>query len=164
MITILSNVFYIINNINNNIYFEFIRLQFNQLSLNYNLFYKINYLFYAVRNTSIELYKNYLMLKLKTKKLLLKYYVFRKKKTLKALRKKKKSWFKISKRLFELSLFFLKPYNLNKLKSKIKNFISLNKLIEYLDFFKKRKDKPNYYFLETFRVINLVTKSNLLSA
>jgi hypothetical protein len=164
MITILSNVFYIINNINNNIYFEFIRLQFNQLSLNYNLFYKINYLFYAVRNTSIELYKNYLMLKLKTKKLLLKYYVFRRKKTLKALRKKKKSWFKISKRLFELSLFFLKPHNLNKLKSKIKNFISLNKLIEYLDFFKKRKDKPNYYFLETFRVINLVTKSNLLSA
>src|SRR3990167_3556727 len=29
MITILSNVLYIINNINNNIYFEFIRLQFN---------------------------------------------------------------------------------------------------------------------------------------
>ena len=41
---------------------------------------------------------------------------------------------------------------------------NLNKLIEYLDFFKKRKDKPNYYFLETFRVINLVTKSNLLNA
>src|SRR3990167_1134933 len=80
-----------------------------------NLFYKINYLFYTVRNTSIELYKNYLMLKLKTKKLLLKYYVFRRKKTLKALRKKKKSCFRISKRLFELSLFFLKPYNLNKL-------------------------------------------------
>jgi hypothetical protein len=164
MITILSNVFYIINNINNNIYFEFIRLQFNQLTLNYNLFYKINYLFYIVRNTSIELYKNYLMLKLKTKKLLLRYYVFKRKKRLKALRKKKKSWFRISKRLFQLSLFFLKPYNLNKLKSKIKNFINLNKLIEYLDFFKKRKDKPNYYFLETFRVINLVTKSNLLNA
>src|SRR3990167_4009260 len=45
MITILSNVLYIINNINNNIYFEFIRLQFNQLSLNYNLFYKINYIY-----------------------------------------------------------------------------------------------------------------------
>lgn len=164
MITILSNVFYIINNINNNIYFEFIRLQFNQLTLNYNLFYKINYLFYTVRNTSIELYKNYLMLKLKTKKLLLKFYVFRKRRKLKVLRRKKKAWFKISKKLFQLSLFFLKPYNLNKLKSKIKNFINLNKLIEYLDFFKKRKDKPNYYFLETFRVINLVTKSNLLSA
>jgi hypothetical protein len=164
MITILSNVFYIINNINNNIYFEFIRLQFNQLSLNYNLFYKINYFFYLVRNTSIELYKNYLMLKLKAKKLLLRYYVFKKRKTFKALKKQKRAWFKISKRLFELSLFFLKPYNLNKLKSKIKNFISLNKLIEYLDFFKKRQDKPNYYFLETFRVINLVTKSNLLSA
>ena len=104
------------------------------------------------------------MLKLKTKKLLLKFYVYRKKKKLRALKKKKQSWFKISKKLFQLSLFFLKPYNLNKLKSKIKNFISLNKLIEYLDFFKKRKDKPNYYFLETFRVINLVTKSNLLSA
>jgi hypothetical protein len=105
------------------------------------------------------------MLKLKTKKLLLKkYYLFKRRKTFKALKKQKRAWFKISKRLFELSLFFLKPYNLNKLKSKIKNFISLNKLIEYLDFFKKRQDKPNYYFLETFRVINLVTKSNLLSA
>ena len=165
MITILSNVFYIINNINNNIYFEFIRLQFNQLTLNYNLFYKINYLFYVVRNTSIELYKNYLMLKLKTKKLLLKYYVFKRRRKLKVLRKQKREWFRISKKLFELSLFFLKPYNLNKLKSRIKNFISLNKLIEYLDFFQKSsKDKPNYYFLETFRVINLVTKSNLLSA
>src|SRR3990167_668469 len=69
-------------------------------------------------STSIELYKNYLMLKLKTKKLLLKYYVFRRKKTLKALRKKKKSWFRISKRLFELSLFFLKTFNLNKLNYK----------------------------------------------
>ena len=165
MITILSNVFYIINNINNNIYFEFIRLQFNQLALNYNLFYKLNYLFYIVRNTSIELYKNYLMLKLKTKKLLLKYYVFKRRRKLKVLRKQKREWFRISKKLFELSLFFLKPYNLNKLKSRIKNFISLNKLIEYLDFFQKSsKDKPNYYFLETFRVINLVTKSNLLSA
>ena len=164
MITILSNAFYIINNINNYIYFEFLRLQFNQLTLNYNSFYKINYLFNLIRNTSIELYKNYLMLKLKTKKLLLKYYVFRKRKLLKDLRKKKKSWFKIAKLLFKISLVFLKPYNLNKLKSKIKNFINLNKLIEFFDFFKKQKDKPNYYFLETFRVINLVTKSNLLNA
>ena len=164
MITIISNVLYIINNINNNIYFEFLRLQFGQLSLNYNLFYKMNYLFYIVRNTSVEFYKRYLMLKLKTKRLLLKRYIFRKRKKLKALRKKKKAWFRASKKLFKLSLFFLKKYNLNKLKNKIKNFINLNKLIEYLNFFKKRRDKPNYYFLETFRVINLVTKSNLLSA
>jgi hypothetical protein len=164
MITIISNVLYIINNINNNIYFEFLRLQFGQLSLNYNLFYKMNYLFYIVRNTSVEFYKRYLMLKLKTKRLLLKRYIFRKRKKLKALRKKKKAWFRASKKLFKLSLFFLKKYNLNKLKNKIKNFINLNKLIEYLNFFKKKRDKPNYYFLETFRVINLVTKSNILSA
>jgi hypothetical protein len=33
MITILSNVFYIINNINNNIYFEFLRIQFNTINI-----------------------------------------------------------------------------------------------------------------------------------
>jgi hypothetical protein len=164
MITIISNVLYIINNINNNIYFEFLRLQFGQISLNYNLFYKINYFFHIIRNTSVEFYKRYLMLKLKTKRILLKRYMFRKRKKLKILRKKKRIWFKSSKKLFKLVLSFLKRYNLNKLKHKIKNFINLNKLIEYLNFFKKRKDKPNYYFLETFRVINLVTKSNLLSA
>src|SRR3990167_3876764 len=116
-------------------------------------------------STSIELYKNYLMLKLKTKKLLLKYYVFRRKKTLKALRKKKKSWFRISKRLFELSLFFLKPYNLNKLKSKIKNFILCFNLVK-LYIFKKNNDNSNnlfeilnhdfFFFLNAFKVFFLL--------
>ena len=44
-----------------------------------------------------------------------------------------------------------------------KYYTEMNKLIEYFDFFKSQIDKPNYYFLETFRVINLVTKSNLLN-
>jgi hypothetical protein len=163
MITILSNVFYIINNINNHIYFEFIRLQFTQLALNYKLFYRLNYLFYIVRNTSIDLYKHYFLLKLRKKKLF-KYYVFKKRKKLKALRKEKHEWCQKSKTLFDFSLFFLQPYNLNRLKPQIKNFISLNKLISYFDFFKKSStDNPNYYFLETFRVLNLVTKANLLS-